>query len=78
MDSPSSFLPQQLALPSARSPQVCLPLAEIWVKVPAGTVVCPYELSPQQVAVPLARSPHAWTAPAEIWVKLPGDGLDSP
>ena len=53
-------LPQQVAVPSVRSPQVWKPPAVRVVKLPVGALVCPPLLSPQQVAVPSMRSPQVW------------------
>jgi hypothetical protein len=64
------LLPQQVAVPSARKPQVCSASAEICTKLPALRVHCPKSSLPQQVTLLSTPSPHAWRQPAEISVNL--------
>ena len=57
---PPLLSPQQVAVPSVRSPQVWKWPAVMVVRVSVGALVCPPLLLPQQVAVPSVRSPQVW------------------
>ena len=70
VDRPWKSSPQQVAVPSSLSPQLCTFPAEICKKVPAGEADSPESLNPQQVAVPSTRKPQVCPAPAEICVKM--------
>ena len=78
---PYSLLPQQMATPSSRRPQVCeLPLLMDWKRSSSGGEVLPYSLLPQQTATPLSPRPQAWlrafrnSPPLLIDVKRPSRG----
>ena len=55
-------------MPSVRSAQALLPLAEMALKVPSGASTCPEELLPQQATVPSVRIAHVNCEPAAIAV----------
>ena len=52
--------PQQWAVLSSRSPQVCWVPAAMAVYRPSGAVDWPLLLSPQHWAVPVGRIPQVW------------------
>ena len=55
---PEPSLPQQVMVPSVRSPHEWNQPAVTAEYCPSGAVACPSALRPQQVMVPLVRSPH--------------------
>ena len=56
-----NLLPQQVTVPSARSPYELNAVAKTAVKVPDGASNCPWPLLPQQVTVASVRSPHEYS-----------------
>ena len=71
-------VPQQVMVPSVRSPHEYLSLAVTALNYPLGGVACPSSFLPQHSMVPSVRSPHERFQPAATALNCPSGGVACP